>query len=187
MKSIRELQARLGVTPDGMLGPKTWAALAAALDAAPKPDGLPPHFHAIAAHLEIEEGREASAYQDSRGYWTIGVGRLIDARKGGRLTNDEIDYLLANDIRAAVDQLETFPALAPAWAAVRDNPARATALVSMCFQLGARGLSDFKTTLSRVVAGDFAGAADSAARSLWAAQTPNRAARVCALLRTGKL
>jgi lysozyme len=51
--------------------------------------------------LEDEEGRVPHAYPDSLGYWTIGVGRLIDRRKGGGLSDDEIDYLLANDIRGS--------------------------------------------------------------------------------------
>jgi lysozyme len=46
-----------------------------------------------------EEGAESCAYQDSLGYWTIGVGRLIDSRKGGGLSNEEIDMLLENDIK----------------------------------------------------------------------------------------
>ena len=49
----------------------------------------------LAQLLEAREGRVAHAYIDSEGYTTIGVGRLIDKRKGGRLTDREIDYLLA--------------------------------------------------------------------------------------------
>ena len=44
--------------------------------------------------LRRDEGRVRHAYQDHLGYWTIGVGRLIDQRKGGGLSEDEIDYLL---------------------------------------------------------------------------------------------
>lgn len=44
--------------------------------------------------LETDEGRVPHAYQDHLGYWTIGVGHLIDKRKGGGLTPDEVDYLL---------------------------------------------------------------------------------------------
>ena len=63
----------------------------------------------LAQMLEAEEGRKRSAYQDHLGYWTIGVGRLIDRRKGGGLSPDEIDYLLTNDIRAK--SREVFTAL----------------------------------------------------------------------------
>lgn len=48
----------------------------------------------LAAQLKAEEGRVPHAYQYHLGYWTIGVGRLIDKRKGGGLTPYEVDYLL---------------------------------------------------------------------------------------------
>lgn len=35
------------------------------------------------------------AYQDSLGYWTIGVGFLIDGRKGGRLPDAVRDFVLS--------------------------------------------------------------------------------------------
>ena len=41
------------------------------------------------------------AYKDSRGYLTIGVGHLIDEELGGGLSEDEIDYLLANNLKVA--------------------------------------------------------------------------------------
>ena len=34
----------------------------------------------IIALLSLHEGRVEHAYQDSLGYWTIGVGHLIDKR-----------------------------------------------------------------------------------------------------------
>ena len=48
--------------------------------------------------LRRDEGVVEHAYIDSEGWTTIGVGRLIDKRKGGRLRDDEIEYLLQNDI-----------------------------------------------------------------------------------------
>ena len=53
----------------------------------------------LKSQLLREEGAESCAYQDSLGFWTIGVGRLIDSRKGGGLSNEEIDFLLENDIK----------------------------------------------------------------------------------------
>src|SRR3546814_20342254 len=85
-------------------------------------------------------GRIPHAYQDSLGYWTIGVGRLIDKRKGGRLTNVEIDMLLANDIADKIAEISDWHA----WQAVKADPVRATALLSMAFQMGAAGLGGFK-------------------------------------------
>jgi lysozyme len=132
-------------------------------------------------HLRREEGVIPHAYQDHLGFWTIGVGRLIDKRKGGRLTDAEIDILLANDITRLIKAMEVWPS----WERVKDDPARATALLSMCFQMGPVGLAKFKTTLSLIASGDFKGAAQSMLASLWAKQTPERAKRVATMLRTG--
>lgn len=145
-------------------------------------------FHAeIARHLGREEGRVPTAYQDSLGYWTIGVGRLIDARRGGRLSEAEIDFLLANDIRACIADLQDSPALQPAWARCHDNAARVVALVSMRFQLGLSGLAAFRRMLQCLAAGDFASAAGHALDSRWARQTPARAQRIATMLETGRL
>lgn len=146
-----------------------------------------PHFDVYARHLDREEGRVPNVYNDHLGYATIGVGRLIDKRKGGRLTDDEIDYLLANDIREKLAGIAAHPKIAPAWARVKDNPARACALLSMAFQMGIEGLAGFTTTLGRIATGNFAGAAASARDSLWAKQTPARASRVTKMLETGEL
>lgn len=140
-----------------------------------------PHFDCIKAHLEQEEGRKASAYQDHLGWWTIGVGRLIDARKGGRLSDAEIDLLLANDIKDRIEAIKDWPA----WQAVKDNPARATALISMAFQLGTAGLAEFKNSLRLIEQKQWAAAASNLLQSLWARQTPNRAKRVTDMIRSG--
>lgn len=134
------------------------------------------------AHLRREEGVRSGAYQDHLGYWTIGVGRLIDARKGGGLSDPEIDMLLANDIAKCRAQMAGWPA----WERVKDDPVRATALISMCFQLGAQGLAGFRNTLAMVAAGRFADAARNMLLSKWAQQTPARARRVASMMETGR-
>jgi lysozyme len=140
-----------------------------------------PHFDAIKAHLEFEEGRKNYAYQDNLGFWTIGVGRLIDHRKGGHLTDEEIDALLANDIRSHMRDIEDWPA----WQAVKDDPVRATALLSMAFQMGAENLSEFHNSLALIAQKQWQAAAANLRSSLWAKQTPNRAKRVTQMIATG--
>lgn len=128
-----------------------------------------------------EEGRVPYAYQDSRGYWTIGVGRLIDERKGGHLSDDEIDYLLDNDISRIRFQL------------ARDLPwidqlgdARQAVLIGMAFQMGIDGLLKFHHTLGMVLLGDYEGASEGMLDSLWAKQTSERAKRMAEQMRTGE-
>jgi len=142
-----------------------------------------PHFDIIAAHLEREEDRVPHAYQDHLGYWTIGVGRLIDKRKGGRLTDDEIDTLLANDICAKMGEMKDWPA----WQAVKDDPVRATALLSMAFQMGTGedGLGGFHNSLQLIADKQWRAAAANLLQSRWARQTPNRAIRVTQMIATG--
>jgi lysozyme len=131
--------------------------------------------------LVRDEGEVAHAYQDSLGYWTIGVGRLIDKRKGGSLSPDEIDYLLDNDIkRKSAEVMAALP-----WVAGL-SPARQGVVLNMAFQMGTAGLLKFVTTLKLVQAGDYAGAARQMLRSLWARQTPERAKRLAKQMESGQ-
>ena len=185
MNSLADIQRRVGVVPDGQWGPNTAAAILARLDLIPAPSAEinPKLFKVLAEHLEDEEGRVAHAYQDHLGYWTIGIGRLIDKRKGGRLSDAEIDMLLASDIRGKHAEIRDWPA----WQAVKDDPVRATALLSMAFQMGADGLAKFTASLPLIAAKRWAAAAANLRQSLWAKQTPGRAARVIHMIETGEL
>ena len=140
-------------------------------------------IEATSKHLEREEDRVAYAYADNLGFLTIGVGRLIDKRKGGKLRDDEIDLMLANDIADRIAALEDWPA----WKATAGNVARQVALLSLAFQLGTAGLADFKNSLAMCAAGRWADAADNFMKSLWAKQTPARAKRVTDMIRTGRM
>lgn len=131
--------------------------------------------------LEQEEDRKYSAYRDHLGYLTIGVGRLIDPRKGGRLSDEEIDFMLDNDVQERYDALS----VALPWFLNLD-PARQGALLNMAFQLGLAGLLGFVTTLDHVAHGRYEEAAEQMLRSKWARQTPERAARVSKQMRTGE-
>lgn len=134
----------------------------------------------LTADLRRDEGVVPHAYQDSLGFWTIGVGRLIDKRKGGKLAPDEIDYLLKNDIVSHARELEDrLP-----WLATLDE-VRQRALVNMAFQLGVTGLLSFTNTLALIKDGKYAEAAANALKSQWAQQTPERARRVAKIIETG--
>ena len=120
-----------------------------------------------------EEGAESCAYQDSLGFWTIGVGRLIDSRKGGGLSNDEIDMLLENDIKRNYDAvLAALP-----WVE-KLSDRRQAVLIGMAFQMGLGGLLKFKRMLALAENGQYSEAAIEMLLSKWAQQTVKRAYRM---------
>lgn len=184
VRAVQRLLNDAGHSPgdiDGIWGPKTEAALRDALSGPQDaPDELDANDRLLIRELERDEGRVLHAYQDHLGWWTIGIGRLIDKRKGGGITSEEADYLKLNDVRKVKAQLDD---RLPWW---RDlDPVRQRAIQNMAFQLGIGGLLGFRNTLAKIRAGDYDGAAANMAASLWAKQTPDRARRVMAMIRNG--
>jgi len=135
----------------------------------------------ILEQLEAEEGFVPHVYQDGLSFWTIGIGRLIDKRRGGGITHDEALYLLGNDVaRITHDLLRRFR-----WFDGLDA-ARQAVLVGMAFQMGIHGLLGFQRTLLLIEARRFEQAAAAMLQSKWASQTPERARRMAEQMRTGE-
>jgi len=135
----------------------------------------------LIAELKRDEGVVNHAYQDSKGYWTIGVGRLIDKRMGGRLTNDEIEYLLANDIDEKVKDLDR---VAPWWRQL--SLVRQRVMVNLTFNMGIGWIGKFKNTVANIRAGNFDAAARGMLQSKWARDVgPNRSGRLAEMMRKG--
>lgn len=135
----------------------------------------------ITKQLRRDEGVVDHAYQDHLGWWTIGVGRLIDKRKGGRLTDDEIDYLLANDIAEKERELEASVSFYK-----RLDEARKGVLLNMAFNLGVQGLLGFRNTLKLIEAGKYEEASKEMLKSKWARQVGDRAVRLSKQMLTGE-
>lgn len=132
----------------------------------------------LKAELTLDEGEVLHEYKDSLGYSTIGVGRLIDKRKGGGITHEEAMYLLDNDIEHKSKQV--FVSLP--WLKTHPDQVQ-RAIVNMAFQMGIDGLLGFKNTLTLIQSKKYKEAADNALKSKWATQTPNRAKRVTDMIR----
>jgi len=131
--------------------------------------------------LKRDEGSVRYAYEDTLGFLTIGVGRLIDDRRGGGLSPSEIDYLLDNDISEKTAQvLEALP-----WAKDLTEP-RLAVLINMAFQMGLRGLLGFPGMLGAVRTGDYKAAAEHMLDSKWEQQTPTRAHRLADQMESGE-
>ncbi|WAX22809.1 endolysin [Pseudomonas phage Amjad_SA] len=131
--------------------------------------------------LRRDEGERLTAYQDHLGYWTIGVGILIDARKGGGLLPEESAFIFNNRLRLLERELE----LRLPWVKKLD-PARRGVLVNMAYQMGIAGLLGFKNTLALIERGEYAKAASEMLGSKWAQQTPSRANRLSVQMRSGE-
>lgn len=151
-----------------------------------------PDMARLITMLRSEEGVRNNPYQDHLGYWTIGVGHLMDERKGGslpdwakeelsslgKLSDASINRLLTEDILRTVNAL-------PEWMKYLD-PVRYGVMVDMAFQMGVGGLLGFKNTLAHVQAGRYRQAANNMKQSLWYRQTPNRASRRIKEMETGE-
>jgi len=130
--------------------------------------------------LKRHEGVRSKVYKCSAGFETIGVGRNI-AESGLGLSDDEIDYLLANDIKRVREELTDsyfwFPAM---------NEARQDALVDISFNLGQTRLRGFVKAIEAMSREQFDIAADEFMDSKWATQVGNRAIQVTEMIRTGE-
>jgi len=194
--SLGDIQRRLAAAgfdagkPDGLWGRQTEAAAAALLDAygalravgedVGSADPLDPETDLLIAELRRDEGEVLAAYQDHLGYWTIGVGRLIDKRRGGGISAEESAMLLRGDIERVRENLDL---ALPWWRGL--DPVRQRAVQNMCFQLGIGGLTGFKNSLRYLERRDYTAAAANLRLSLWARQTPERAGRVIRMIESG--
>jgi len=131
--------------------------------------------------LKRHEGVETHCYRCSAGYLTIGVGRNVDPEDGLGLTDDEVNYLLNNDIDRVIKELGgEYPWFTDL------NEARRDAMIDICFNLGATRLRLFKNALSAMSEGDYDTAADEFLNSRWAEQVKGRAPELAEMIRKGE-
>ena len=135
----------------------------------------------MTADLLHDEGEVLSAYTDSLGYLTIGVGHLIDARKGGKISQAASRFILAEDIDAKFRQCRE----AWSWFLMLGD-VRQRAICNMVFQLGLNGVKNFRRMIAAIERQDWTEAAREGLDSAWAKQTPKRALRVMRMLETGR-
>jgi lysozyme len=127
--------------------------------------------------LRIHEGVEKTVYNDSEGIPTIGVGRNLRDRG---LSDDEIDYLLSNDIDIVVDELDK---VMPWWKDLDEVQQRV--LCDLVFNLGMPRFSGFKKSISYMKQQMWDQAANELLDSKWARQVGRRAHTLSEMMRTG--
>jgi lysozyme len=130
--------------------------------------------------LKRHEGVESHAYKCSENKITIGVGRNVDKSGGLGLSDDEVDYLLQNDIDRVSRELDS----EYEWFAGLDD-VRRDAMIDISFNLGQTRLRAFKNALAGMARGDWRAAADEFMDSRWSKQVGNRAKELTEMIRTG--
>lgn len=141
----------------------------------------------IVSDLKRDEGEVSSAYYDSEGFLTIGCGRLIDKKLGGGLSQDEIDYLLRNDVTRTTQWMQK---RLPFFQKLSAN--RQRALLNMGFNLGEARFMKFVHFIDAMRLGDWNTAVAELANSKWAQQVDDgigkkigRADRIAQLILKG--
>ena len=129
--------------------------------------------------LKRHEGVRSHVYLCSAGYETIGVGRNI-SKSGMGLSDDEVDYLLENDIERIIKELSSeYP-----WFNTLDD-VRKDAMIDISFNLGATRLRGFKRALAAMEAADYKTAAKEFLDSKWSRDVKGRATELCYMIEMG--
>ena len=133
----------------------------------------------IKAQLVRHEGLRLKPYRCTAGRLTIGIGRNLDDRG---ISQKEAYAMLERDIQDCeqwlIDEIpEVYNKL---------DEVRQSVLLNMCFNLGIKGLLEFKNTLSFIGAGDWERAANNMLASKWAKQVGMRAIELSEMMRKGQ-
>lgn len=131
----------------------------------------------LRTELTRDEGKRTHLYRDSVGKWTVGVGRNLSDRG---LSDDEIAFLLNNDITIAITDLDR---VTPWWRG--ETETRQRAMANLMFNLGAPTFLTFRRFLSAMQRADYEAAAAELLDSRWADQVGSRAHRIADLIRKG--
>ena len=133
--------------------------------------------------LKRHEGVKHFAYRDSLGILTIGCGRNIsnsEKHHGLGISDDEIDYMLQNDIERTIKELSReYP-----WFNDMEEGARRDAIINMHFNLGRARFAGFKKAIGHMEMGDHDQAALEFLDSRWARQVKGRAIEVTDMIKT---
>ena len=105
----------------------------------------------------------------------------MDKSGGLWLSDDEVDYLLQNDIDRVSGELDS----EYEWFAGLDD-VRQDAMIDISFNLGQTRLRAFKNALAAMAKGDWRAAADEFMDSRWSGQVGNRAKELTEMIRTGQ-
>ena len=141
-------------------------------------------YEELKEQIKEHEGFVPRTYSDSLGKRTIGFGHLCvepeqwDDDK--EYTREELERVFDKDFEEALKNAETL---------IGDRPVNFVAkqvLIEMVFQLGIGGVGKYKKMWSALDNEDYGEASFQMMDSLWAKQTPKRAAKLSAKMRSAK-
>ncbi len=160
--------------------------------------------HSLKDQLILHEGLRLRPYKCPANKWTIGVGRnledvglskdeqrrllgtfglnrkeVIDALLIRGISEEEALFLLDNDIKKCVNDVEKFP-----WFEFLD-PVRQKVIVDMRFNLGLAGLKGFRKMIGHLEVGAYSNAAEEMKDSKWYWEVGNRSRRLVKMMATG--
>ena len=128
--------------------------------------------------LVLHEGVRHKVYTCPAGKLTIGVGRNIEDLG---LSDDEIYYLLKNDIRRCDEELTN------AFRFYKDlDSVRKDAMINMAFNIGISRLRGFKMALKLMETKEYSEASMEFLDSLWASQVGQRALDIAHMIKYGE-
>ena len=129
-------------------------------------------------HAVWAEGWRNFPYEDTVGKVTIGVGRNLDDRG---LSDDEVGYILENDLTFSIDDANQFK-----WFAEL-NTARQVVVADMIFNMGIRRFRSFANTIRALERHDYETAAEEMIDSKWYRQVGRRGVKNVQIMREGRL
>lgn len=136
---------------------------------------------AIYRQLKIDEGVVYEIYNDHLGYATFGVGHLVldtdpefGQDVGTPVSEERVRECFEKDLDTAISECKVL--YEESWEGFPSEVQEV--LVNMLFNLGRPRLSKFKNFNTKLIEGDYAGAAPEGLDSLWARQVGARANRL---------
>jgi lysozyme len=134
----------------------------------------------IIDQLKKDEGYSPLSFWDLK-QWTWGYGTKAPSGPGLPISQEDAEAELSKKVDLAIKEYKSlFSEIT-----IEINDTRQHALVNMIYNLGAKGVSNFKNMLAAIRTGDWKSAANHARASLWYRQVTKRARRICNELERG--
>lgn len=122
-------------------------------------------------------GKDISPGYTLEGHPTIGIGRALDVNG---ISKQEAMILLDTDINLCIEEANKY-----FWFKEL-NEVRQAVIISMIFNLGASGFSNFKRMIMALQNNDFIKASEEMLNSSWALQLPIRSKELALMMLLGK-